>query len=150
MRLFSNVWSENTALFERLMEIHSNSPKLYYGFNVCRSEEVISFFWCSVYIEGIAMNTFTVLNMNLVELILPFIPIFLNHFHFLMPRSHLHVNPSCKSYERQLSWNSGIWLPRGSYRVFLTIKRSSWLLHGAHGNLPGRAMHDPVTAKLTP
>ena len=34
MRLFSNVWSENTALFERLMEIHSNSPKLYYGFNL--------------------------------------------------------------------------------------------------------------------
>ena len=33
MRLFSNVWSENTALFERLMEIHFNSPKLYYGFN---------------------------------------------------------------------------------------------------------------------
>ena len=32
VRLFSNVWSENTALFERLMEIHSNSPKLYYGF----------------------------------------------------------------------------------------------------------------------
>ena len=32
MRLFSNVWSENTALFERLMEIHSKSPKLYYGF----------------------------------------------------------------------------------------------------------------------
>ena len=32
--LFSNVWSENTALFERLMEIHSNSPKLYYGFNM--------------------------------------------------------------------------------------------------------------------
>ena len=30
---FSNVWSENTALFERLMEIHSNAPKLYYGFN---------------------------------------------------------------------------------------------------------------------
>ena len=25
---------KNTALFERLMEIHSNSPKLYYGFNV--------------------------------------------------------------------------------------------------------------------
>ena len=24
--LFSNVWSENTALFERLMEIHSNPP----------------------------------------------------------------------------------------------------------------------------
>ena len=32
MRLFSNVWSENTALLERLMEIHSNAPKLYYGF----------------------------------------------------------------------------------------------------------------------
>ena len=30
--MFSNVWSENTALFERLMEIHSNSQKLYYGF----------------------------------------------------------------------------------------------------------------------
>ena len=30
--MFYNVWSENTALFERLMEIHSNSPKLYYGF----------------------------------------------------------------------------------------------------------------------
>ena len=30
--MFSNVWSENTALFERLMEIHSNSPILYYGF----------------------------------------------------------------------------------------------------------------------
>ena len=60
MRLFSNVWSENTALFERLMEIHSNSPKLYYGFKAylcliminfdgvdfseCRSEEVISLF----------------------------------------------------------------------------------------------------------
>ena len=60
MRLFSNVWSENTALFERLMEIHSNSPKLYYGFKayLCaniinfdsmdfsgrRPEEVISFF----------------------------------------------------------------------------------------------------------
>ena len=29
----SNVWSENTTLFERLMEIHSNPPKLYYGFN---------------------------------------------------------------------------------------------------------------------
>ena len=34
VRLFSNVWSENTALFERLMEIHSNSPKLYYGFKM--------------------------------------------------------------------------------------------------------------------
>ena len=32
--MFSNVWSENTALFKRLMEIHSNSPKLYYGFNL--------------------------------------------------------------------------------------------------------------------
>ena len=31
--LFSGVWSENTALFERLMEIHSN-PILYYGFNI--------------------------------------------------------------------------------------------------------------------
>ena len=31
--MFSNVWSENTSLFERLMKIHSNPPKLYYGFN---------------------------------------------------------------------------------------------------------------------
>ena len=40
MRLFSNVWSENTARFERLMEIHSNSPKLYYGF-----KPVVEFFF---------------------------------------------------------------------------------------------------------
>ena len=26
-------WSENAALFERLMEIHSNPPELYYGSN---------------------------------------------------------------------------------------------------------------------
>ena len=42
LRLFSNVWSENTALFERLMEIHSNSPKLYYGFKIA----IIFFFVC--------------------------------------------------------------------------------------------------------
>ena len=42
MRLFSNVWSENTALFERLMEIHSNSPKLYYGFNIFEIHKVLS------------------------------------------------------------------------------------------------------------
>ena len=29
----SDVWSENAALFERLMEIQSNPPILYYGFN---------------------------------------------------------------------------------------------------------------------
>ena len=28
------VWSENAALFERLMETHSNPPILYYGFNI--------------------------------------------------------------------------------------------------------------------
>ena len=28
-----DVWSENAALFERLMKIHSNLPILYYGFN---------------------------------------------------------------------------------------------------------------------
>ena len=27
--MFSDVWSENTALFERLMEIHSNPPILH-------------------------------------------------------------------------------------------------------------------------
>ena len=33
--LFSHVWSENAALFERVMEIYSNLPihVLYYGFN---------------------------------------------------------------------------------------------------------------------
>ena len=30
--LFSDVWSENAALFERLMEINSNPPILHYGF----------------------------------------------------------------------------------------------------------------------
>ena len=29
VRLFSGVWSENAALFERLMEIHSNPPILH-------------------------------------------------------------------------------------------------------------------------
>ena len=35
--MFSDAWSENAALFERLMEIHSNPPILYYmyGFNPC-------------------------------------------------------------------------------------------------------------------
>ena len=32
MRLFSDVWSENAALFKRLMKNHSNPPILYYGF----------------------------------------------------------------------------------------------------------------------
>ena len=32
--MFFDVWSENAALFERLMEINSNPPILYYGFNV--------------------------------------------------------------------------------------------------------------------
>ena len=34
LRLFSDVWSENAALFKRLMKIHSNPPILYYGFKV--------------------------------------------------------------------------------------------------------------------
>ena len=33
MKLFSDLWSENAALFERLMEIPSNPPiQYYYGF----------------------------------------------------------------------------------------------------------------------
>ena len=32
--MFSDVWSENAARFERLMEIHSNPSILYYGFNI--------------------------------------------------------------------------------------------------------------------
>ena len=39
--MFSNVWSENTTLFERLMEIHSNPPKLYYGFNGFQSQAMV-------------------------------------------------------------------------------------------------------------
>ena len=34
LRLFSGVWSENAALFERFMKIHSNPPILYYGINL--------------------------------------------------------------------------------------------------------------------
>ena len=30
--MLSDVWSENAALFERLMKIHLNPPILYYGF----------------------------------------------------------------------------------------------------------------------
>ena len=30
----SGLWSENAALFERLIEINSNPPILYYGFNI--------------------------------------------------------------------------------------------------------------------
>ena len=33
--MFSDVWSENGALLERLIQIHSNPPILYHGFN-CR------------------------------------------------------------------------------------------------------------------
>ena len=32
--MFSDVWGENAVLFERLAEIHSNPPILYYGFKV--------------------------------------------------------------------------------------------------------------------
>ena len=34
--LFSGFWSENAALFESLMEIHSNPQIPYYGFKVQR------------------------------------------------------------------------------------------------------------------
>ena len=33
LRLFSDVWSENDALFKRLMKIHWNPPIQYFGFN---------------------------------------------------------------------------------------------------------------------
>ena len=32
--MFSDVWSENAAQFERLMEMNSNPPILYYGFKL--------------------------------------------------------------------------------------------------------------------
>ena len=35
--LFSDVGSENAALFERLVEINSNPPILYFGFKICES-----------------------------------------------------------------------------------------------------------------
>ena len=38
--LFYDVWSENAALFERLMEIHSNPPILYY-------EDILQLFFFS-------------------------------------------------------------------------------------------------------
>ena len=41
MRSFSDVWSENAALFERLMDIHSNPPILYYGFKPLNAQELL-------------------------------------------------------------------------------------------------------------
>ena len=40
--LFSDVWSEDAALFKRLMKIHSNPPiLLYYGFKfLCSGAQV--------------------------------------------------------------------------------------------------------------
>ena len=37
-RCFSDVWSENAALFERLMEFHSNPAILYYMYGFIKSE----------------------------------------------------------------------------------------------------------------
>ena len=37
-----SVWSENAALFERLLEIHSNPPILYYGFNIQLTNWILS------------------------------------------------------------------------------------------------------------
>ena len=69
MRLFSNVWSENTALFERLMEIHSNSPKLYYGFKTRGSPSftrTLSFWFCSHFNDNFAHRAFaTFLSLTL-------------------------------------------------------------------------------------
>ena len=39
----SDVWSENAALFKKLMEIHSNPPILYYGFNIILIQFTFSF-----------------------------------------------------------------------------------------------------------
>ena len=40
--MFSDFWSENAALFERLMEIYSNPPILYYGFKTQQTKMHIS------------------------------------------------------------------------------------------------------------
>ena len=75
--MFSNVWSENTALFERLMEIHSNSPKLYYGFkptmqkttfNINMQEDGIP---CVLHTEAESNVTCT-RNMHLLNLLAHF------------------------------------------------------------------------------
>ena len=60
---------ENTALFERLMEIHSNSPKLYYGFNAMdfcefRSEEAM-FFDTQCACISIPFQTYSVITYNI-------------------------------------------------------------------------------------
>ena len=34
LRLFSDVWSENAALFKRFMKIHQNPRILYFGFKI--------------------------------------------------------------------------------------------------------------------
>ena len=49
--LFSGVWSENAALFERLMEIHSNPPILYFSFNsaIVAPLSQISSWQCGIY-----------------------------------------------------------------------------------------------------
>ena len=59
--LFSDIWSENTALFVRLMEIHSNPPILYYRINcpLAHLTRPIRILQCGAWkgIRGISIET---------------------------------------------------------------------------------------------
>ena len=49
--MFSDVWSENAALFERLMEIYTNPPIIYYGFKSlvkCVYSSIRHLFCCDI------------------------------------------------------------------------------------------------------
>ena len=63
--MFSNVWSENTALFERLMEIHSNSPPM-----------------------ALTVQPFFKLNLHNVK---PCLNETMDNFHLLTHHGYLHV-----------------------------------------------------------
>ena len=60
-----------------------------------------------------------------------------------MPRSHLHIKPSCKSHVRRFSQNG---VGRG-YLVAVSGSGSRWQLRGLrsyHGNLPDYAVVTPL------
>ena len=59
--MFSDVYIENAALIERLMEIHSNPPILCYGFNTIL---IFKSNFTSLEIGGICYNIFFPLENN--------------------------------------------------------------------------------------
>ena len=54
--MFSDVWSENATLFERLLEIHSNPPILYYGFKGKNQLERSPTIWLAENQKGVLFN----------------------------------------------------------------------------------------------